>query len=157
MLHQMYFVVTNIRKETNMEVYLSHSIRGKLGSDSTPESLNENCFVAIEVGNKIRLGCPWANIYIPAEHEDFVQKALGKKYMTEKQVLDVDCDIIAEHEVLIIYVPEGDELQGGRLVEHDFAINEGMPIGLFKTAKEAIDFLTERYHYSRHHGGETRE
>ena len=153
MLHQMYFVVTNIRKETNMEVYLSHSIRGKLGSDSTPESLNENRFAAIEVGNKIRLECPWANIYIPAEHEGFVQKALGKKYITEKQVLDIDCDIVAEHEILIIYVPEGDELQGGRLIEHNFAVDECMPLGLFRTAKEAIRFLTERHEYDLHYGG----
>ncbi len=137
-----------------MKVYLSHSIRGKLGSDSTPESLNENCFAAIEVGNKIRLECPWADIYIPAEHESFVQKAYDKDYMTERQILDVDCDIIAEHDILIIYVPEGDELQGGRLVEHDFAINEYIPLGLFKTAKEAIGFLSERHEYDLHYGGE---
>ncbi len=137
-----------------MEIYLSHSIRGKLGSDSTPESLNKNCLAAIEVGNKIRTECPWASIYIPAEHESFVQKAYNKGYMTERQILDVDCDIIAEHDILIIYVPEGDELQGGRLVEHDFASNECMAIGLFKTTTEAIDFLTERHEYSLHYGGE---
>ncbi|KKL69407.1 hypothetical protein LCGC14_2115240 [marine sediment metagenome] len=149
----MYFVVTNIRKETNMEVYLSHSIRGKLGSDSTPESLNKNCLTAIEVGDKIRQACPWANIYIPAEHESFVQKAYDKDYMTERQILDVDCDILAEHDILIIHVPEGDELQGGRLIEHDFAINEGIPIGLFKTAKEAIEFLTVGHEYGLHYKG----
>ena len=137
-----------------MEVYLSHSIRGKLGNDSTPESLNKNCLAAIEVGNKIRLECPWANIYIPAEHESFIQKALDKKYITEKQILDVDCDIVAEQDILIIYVPESDELQGGRLVEHDLASNECMPLGLFKTAKEAIRFLTERHEYDLHYGGE---
>ena len=136
-----------------MEVYLSHSIRGKLGNDSTPESLNKNCLAAIEVGNKIRLECPWANIYIPAEHESFVQKAYNKGYMTERQILDVDCDIIAEHDILIIYVPEGDELQGGRLVEYNFAINECMAIGLFKTTTEAIDFLTEQHEYDLHYGG----
>ena len=136
-----------------MKIYLSHSIRGKLGNDSTPESLNKNCLAAIEVGNKIRLECPWASIYIPAEHESFIQKAYNKGYMTERQILDVDCDIIAEQDILIIYVPEGDELQGGRLVEHDFAINEGMPIGLFKTAKEAVEFLTERHEYDLHYGG----
>ena len=134
-----------------MKVYLSHPIRGKLGSDSTPESLNKNCLAAIEVGDKIRQACPWADIYIPAEHESFVQKAYDKDYMTERQILDVDCDIIAEHDILIIYVPEGDELQGGRLVEHDFAINEYMPLGLFKTAKEAVEFLTMVHEYDLHY------
>ncbi len=137
-----------------MKVYLSHPIRGTLGSNSTPESLNENCLAAIEVGNKIRWECPWADIYIPAEHESFIQKAFDKKYITEKQILDVDCDIIAEHDIIIIWVPEGDELQGGRLVEYDFAINECMTLGLFKTAKEAIEFLTEEHEDGLHYGGE---
>lgn len=136
-----------------MKVYFSHAIRGKLGKDSTPVSLDENCFMAIEVANKIRAACPWAELYVPAEHEDFILKAFDKKYMTEKQVLDVDCDIIAECDIIIIYVPDGDELQGGRLVEHDFAINECMPVGLFKTITEAVEFLTERHEYDRHYGG----
>ena len=137
-----------------MKVYLSHSIRGKLGNNCPPEVLKANCETAISIANAIRTRCPWAEIYVPAEHEDFVQKAYNKKYITEKQILEVDCEIIAEHDILIIYIPEGDELQGGRLTEHDFAINECMAIGLFKTATEAIDFLTERHEYDLHYGGE---
>lgn len=138
-----------------MRVYLSHSIRGKAGNDCTPKGLRENCLAAIEIGNEIRAACPWADIYIPAEHEDFVQKAYDKKYLTEKQILDVDCDIVAEQDVIIIYTPDGyDSLQGGRLVEHDFAINECMPIGLFITVPEAVAFLTEWHEYDLHYGGE---
>ena len=137
-----------------MRVYMSHSIRGKLGNNATPASLQENCLAAIEIGEEIRKACPWADIYIPAEHEDFVQKAYDKKYMTEEQILEIDCDIIAECDMLVIYVPAGDKLQGGRLVEHDFGINECMAIGLFKTPKDAIDFLTEHHEYDLHYGGE---
>ncbi|KKL09550.1 hypothetical protein LCGC14_2564720, partial [marine sediment metagenome] len=123
--------------------------------DCPPPILRENCLVAIEIGNKIRAACPWANIYIPAEHEDFVQKAYNKKYITEKQILEIDCDIIAEQDVIIIFTPDGyGSLQGGRLVEHDFAINECMPISLFITVSEAIDFLTEHHEYDLHYGGE---
>lgn len=142
----------NTRKDMIMRVYLSHAIRGKSGSECTPISLKENCRAAIEIGNKIRDACPWADVYIPAEHEGFVQKAYDKRYLTEKQILDIDCDIVAECDIIIIYVPEGDELQGGRLVEHDFAINECMPVGLFSEASDAVEFLTERYEYDAHYG-----
>ena len=137
-----------------MRVYMSHSIRGKLGNAATPASLQENCLAAIETGEEIRKACPWANIYIPAEHEDFVQKAYDKKYMTEKQILEIDCDIIAECDILIVYVPAGDELQGGRKVEHDFAVNECMLLGTFAYPDDIIDWLTELHDYDRHYGGE---
>ena len=137
-----------------MKVYFSHSIRGKLGADCPPVTLRENCEIAIEIANKIRAACPWAELYVPAEHEEFVQRTYDKKYMTEKQILDVDCDIIAEQDVIIIFIPDGyDSLQGGRLVEHDFAINECLPVGLFITASEAVTFLTERHEYDLHYGG----
>ncbi len=141
-------------KGKRMRTYLSHSIRGKLGSKCSPDQLKKNCEAAKVIAQAIRNSCPWLDLYVPAEHETFVKKAYDKKYMTEKQVLDVDCDIIAECDILIIHVPAGDELQGGRLVEHDFGINECMPLGLFKTPKEAIDFLTEHHEYDRHYGGE---
>ena len=136
-----------------MRTYFSHSIRGKLGNACTPASLKENCLAAIEIGEEIRKACPWADIYIPAEHEDFVQKAYDKKYMTEKQILDVDCDIVSECDNIIIFVPVNDELQGGRLIEHDHAINECMHGCVFSHPVEAIDWLTELHDYDKHYGG----
>ena len=154
MLHPIHFIVTNTERTINMRVYLSHAIRGKAGNDCTPVILGGNCLAAIEIGNKIRAACPWADIYIPAEHEDFVQKAYDKKYITERQILDVDCEILSECDNIVILVPVGDELQGGRLVEHDFAINECMHVCLFSDPAEAIDWLTELHDYDRHYGGE---
>ena len=143
----------NTGKETNMKTYFSHSIRGKLGADCLPVTLRENCEIAIEIANKIRAACPWTKLYVPAEHENFVQRAYDKKYMTEKQILDVDCEILSEQDNTVIFVPEGDELQGGRKVEHDFAINECMHICLFSDPTEAIDWLTELHEYDLHYGG----
>ena len=139
----------------NYRAYLSHAIRGKEGKDCTDYQQKKYCDAAIELAKQIRAACPWLDLYVPAEHEDFVKIAHAKKYITEQQLLDVDCDIVKDCGFLIIFVPEGDELQGGRLVEHDFAINECMPVGLVKDATDAIKFLTEAYEYSRHYGGDT--
>ena len=139
----------------NFRAYLSHAIRGKEGDSCVMDTQKKYCAAAIKLGNDIRAACPWLGLYIPAEHEDFIQKAYDKKYLDVSRILDIDCDIIEDCGLIIVYVPEGDELQGGRLVEHDFAINEGMPVGLIKDATDAIEFLTERYEYSQSYGGDT--
>lgn len=137
-----------------MRTYLSHSIRGKLGNACPPDQLKKNCEAAKVTAQLIRNSCPWLDLYVPAEHENFVQKAFDKKYITEKQILDIDCDILAECDNIVIWVPAGDELQGGREVEHDFAINECMHVCIFKEAIEAIDWLTELHDYDKHYGGD---
>ena len=135
-----------------MKTYLSHSIRGKLSDKCPVVKLKENCEAAKEVAGVIREACPWLDLYVPAEHEDFVQKAFDKKYITERQILDVDCEILSECDNIVILVPVGDELQGGRLVEHDFAIDMCMYVCLFSDPVEAIDWLTELHDYDRHYG-----
>lgn len=140
---------------SNYRAYLSHAIRGKQGEGCTSDTQKKYCAAAIKLGNEIREACPWLDLYIPAEHENFVGKAYDKKYLDIPQILEIDCEIVKDCGVIVIYVPEGNELQGGRLVEHDFAINECMPVGLIKDAADAIEFLTERYEYSRHYGGDT--
>ncbi len=137
-----------------MRSYLSHAIRGKSGNKCPAVQLKENCEIAKEVAGVIREACPWLDLYVPAEHEDFVQKAYDKKYVTEKQILDVDCEILSECDNIIIFVPVGDELQGGRLIEHNFAVDECMHVCLFSDLVEAIDWLTELHDYDKHYGGE---
>ena len=136
-----------------MKSYLSHAIRGRAGNKCLAQQLKENCERAIEIANQIRDACPWLYLYVPAEHEDFVRKAFDKKYITEKQILDIDCEILLECDNIIIFIPEDDKLQGGRLVEHDFAINECMPLGTFSQVDDAVEFLTERYEYDLNFGG----
>lgn len=135
-----------------MRTYLSHSIRGKEGKECPADQLKKNCKAAIKIANVIREACPWIDLYVPAEHEDFVQKAYDKKYVTEKQILDIDCEIVSECDNIVIFVPAGDELQGGRLIEHDHAINMCMHVCVFSDPVEAIDWLTELYNYDCHHG-----
>ncbi len=125
----------------NKRVYFSHSIRGKLGSTCPIETQEKNCAAAIEMANEIRWACPEFDIYVPAEHEKFIQIAFQKEYLTEDQILKVDCIIVDRCDITIVYVPEGDELQGGRKIEFDHARNVGKPVIAYSTAEEAINFL----------------
>ena len=126
---------------SKQRVYFSHSIRGKLGPSCPIETQEKNCAAAIKMVNRIRLACPEFGIYVPAENEEFVQIAFGKRFITEEQILEVDCVIVDRCDITIVYVPEGDELQGGRKIEFDHARNTGKPVITYTTAEEAIEFL----------------
>lgn len=126
-----------------MRFYLSHSIRGKYGKDATFAQMKANCDKAILIANLIRNALPSIEIYCPAEHEDFVSIAYHKHYLTEEQLLKVDCEIIAGCEGVIIYVPEGDELQGGRKVEHNYALLHNKPAWEFNCIETIINRLAE--------------
>ena len=126
-----------------MRFYLSHSIRGKAGANATGLEMKANCEKAILIANLIRNAIPSIEIYCPGEHEDFVQLAFYRHYLTEKQILEIDCAIIDSCEGVIYYVPEGDELQGGRKVEYDYAYQTGMVVYMFNNVKTIINQLTE--------------
>lgn len=124
--------------------YLSHSIRGKYGKDATHVQMKENCDKAILIINLIRNAIPSIDFYCPAEHEDFVGIAYHRHYLTEKQLLDIDCIIIGETcEGVIVYVPEGDKLQGGRKVEVDYAGAHNIPVFIFDNVEDIINRLAQ--------------
>ena len=125
---------------SKQRVYFSHSIRGKLGSTCPIETQEKNCATAIKIANRIRLACPEFDIYVPAENEEFVQIAFNMKYLTEEQILDIDCVIVDNCEIMLVYVPLGDELQGGRLVEYVHARDTGKEVLVYATAEKAVDF-----------------
>lgn len=126
-----------------MRIYLSHSIRGKYGKDATPLQMKKNCDKAILIANLIRNALPSIEIYCPAEHEDFVGIAYYDKYLTEIQILNIDCQIVGGCEGVIIYVPEGDEIQGGREIEYDYAIAHNKRVWRFDNIETVINQLAE--------------
>ncbi len=145
---------TLIRKVTNMRAYFSHSIRGKKGADCTLAEQKQNCQAAIDTANKIRRQCPWLDLYVPAENEEFVQIAFKQGYLKEKQILEIDC-LIADryNDAMLIFIPLGDELQGGRLYEFNHAIDNIIPTCQHSTVNRAVAFLTEIYEYDDGLGG----
>ena len=88
-------------------VYFSHIIRGKKGSTASQQDMDENCEKAKKVASWLRENIPDLELYVPAEHEDFVQLAYLEKYLTEKQILDIDCKILEKRDLLIVFEVDG--------------------------------------------------
>ena len=110
-----------------MRAYFSHCIRGAKGIDATKEDMDANCAAAIEAAEEMRADTHGKlDIYVPAEHEDFVQIAYFEKYLNEQQILAIDCGIVDNCDCLIAYNP--DCISRGMQVEIDYAIGHDKPV-----------------------------
>lgn len=107
-----------------VSAYFSHSIRGKKSAKATDEDMLRNCHAALEVAQWIRRVVPDIELYVPAEHEDFVQICYREKYLTEEQILEVDCKILERQDFYIVHEVDG-WLGGGIKVEMDHAKKHG--------------------------------
>lgn len=112
---------------SKIRCYVSHSIRGKYGKDATVEQMEVNNQRAIEFGKQIKAKFPTIDFYIPGEHDEFITIAYLQKYLTEKQILKIDCEIISRCNFLINFMPD-DYLSEGMKVENTFAAKSGIPV-----------------------------
>ncbi len=128
-----------------MRFYLSHAIRGKAGPDASHDVQAKNCAEAIKIANALRRQFPKLILYVPAENETFVQIAYDGGHLSEKQILDIDCKIIDNMDGVLVYVPENDELQGGRKIEYNHVVATNKPVCVFCREYEAINWLTDQY------------
>lgn len=127
-----------------MRVYCGHSIQGKYGKDATETQIKENCDAIIVLAKQLRKALPDIEFYVPAEHEDFVHRAYLGGYLTIPQILEIDCQIIDSCAAVVILVPNGDELQGGRKIEYDYAVEKNIPVVVYRLVGEAIEWLTHQ-------------
>ncbi len=128
-----------------MKFYFSHKIRGNAGSNASHGEQAKNCAEAIRVADILRGLFPKLELYVPAKNETFVQIAYDSGCLSEDEILSVDCKIIDGCDGLIIYVPDGDTLQGGRKIEHDHAVATNKPVCIFHTPEEAADWIEAMY------------
>lgn len=110
-----------------IKVYVSHSIRGKKGLNATNEDMRRNNELAIIFGKALRRKIPGVEFYIPGDHDEFVIIAYRAGYLSEKQILDVDCKIVRGCNFMIAYTPD-DYLSRGMKVEIEYANENGIPV-----------------------------
>ena len=110
-----------------IKAYVSHIIRGAKGVTATVDEMEANNQRAIDFTNELRKKFPTIEFYCPGEHDEFVLLAYLNDYLTEEQILDIDCDILAKRDLLINYVPD-DYRSKGMQVENKEAGLCGIPV-----------------------------
>ncbi len=118
-----------------LKVYVSHSIRGKKGVNATDADMKHNNDLAIIFGKALRRKLPGINFYVPGDHDEFIIIAYREKYLTEKQILDIDCKIVQGCNFIIAYTPDG-YLSRGMKVEIEYAGENGIPVILVSCLNE---------------------
>ena len=108
------------------DAYISHCIRGAKGMDATHEDMERNCAATMIYVEQLRLANPGLKLYVPAEHEDFVQIAYEEHLLKEEQILHIDCCIIDSCTMVIAHNPEC--ISRGMRVEIDYAKSKGIPV-----------------------------
>ena len=117
-----------------IKIYLSHAIRGAKGPAATDADMMANNTAAMRAASIIRqvlqpledqYECE-VEVYCPADHDEFVIIAYRRKYVTEEQILDVDCRIVEKCQALIWYSGLGPS--GGAEIEIKRARSQTIPI-----------------------------
>jgi len=121
-----------------IRAYISHTIRGKNGKDATDVQRKENSEKCILFSNALRKEFPNIDFYVPGEHHEIDTIAYRKEYMTEEQILDIDCEIISRCNFLAIFAPD-DYISKGMQIEIDHAVKHNIPV------ISAIDGSYEQY------------
>ena len=114
-------------ESNTIRAYISHSIRGKMGNAATDEYMQANNKRAIEFGRFLSNEFPNIDFHIPGEHDEFVLIAYRKGYLTEEQILDVDCEIISKCNFMVVYSPD-DYISKGMQIEIDHCVKHSISI-----------------------------
>lgn len=137
------FNCEDYRMNNIIRVYVSHSIRGKKGNDATETDMKANNKLAIDFGLALRHEFPRVNFYVPGEHDEFVLIAYYKKYLSEYQILDVDCDIVQRCHFVLAFSPDG-YLSRGMKVEIEYAGTNGIPVIVIPDLRDASKAILNR-------------
>ncbi len=110
--------------KSKVSAYFSHSIRGAKGMKATDKDIEENCKDAIKMAEWIRENVPGLDLYVPAEHEDFVHIAYKDEYLSEEQILEIDCKILERKDFHIVRGIDK-ERSRGTVIEIEYAKKAG--------------------------------
>lgn len=131
-----------------MKIYISHAIRGAKGDAATVEDMRANNDIALQFADIMRMNLAhWkvtgqsygftdsrssnfvivptdTELYVPAEHEEFVQFAMDMGVLNVQQVLDVDCEIVKTCDMILCIGP----VSPGMQIEIDCAEANGIAV-----------------------------
>ena len=111
-----------------IKIYMSHAIRGVLGPNATEADMRANNQATMRAARVIRA---WlyplpVELYVPAEHDEFILVAYRKGILCEQDILAVDCVIVGGCDALIWYSGLGPSR--GAEIEMAHACSCGIPI-----------------------------
>jgi hypothetical protein len=128
------------KHSVEVSAYFSHSIRGAKGANATLQDMEFNCQVAEVAAEMLRANWPSLNVYVPAEHEDFVQRSFDHGYTPEKEILGIDCEILSQRDILIAFAYRK-VISNGMQTEITHAEKIGKPVFIYEDVDETLHLI----------------
>ena len=125
---------------SKFSIYVSHSIRGIKGSAATREDMDANNQKAVNFGTKLKQAFPDIDFYIPAEHDEFVLVAYERHYISESNILNVDCTIINTRDMVLAWLPD-QFISNGMMIELIHASATGKSCAVVRDIEEAVTVI----------------
>ena len=123
-----------------LRIYLSHSIRGIRGNDTTPEEIAHNCRKACDFARLLRAAVPDVEVYCPAEMDEFPDIAFRKGLFSIDDLLEVDCGIISRRDVVLAFCSDS-YISSGMAVEIKYAQLHNIPVHIVLSLDHAVDLV----------------
>lgn len=127
-----------------MDAYFSHPIRGAAGESATPEQIKQACEECSDVAWQIEEDTGVA-LYIPADHDEFVQVAYKNQLISERGILLTDCDILSRRDFVLAYDPSGQMVSRGMRIEIEHALAINKPVFLFHEWNDNTERLLDKF------------
>jgi hypothetical protein len=127
-----------------MNAYFSHPIRGAAGESATPEQIKQACEECSEVAWQIEEDMGIV-LYIPADHDEFVQVAYKNLLISERGILLADCDILSRRDFVLAYDPSGRMVSRGMRIEIQHALAIGKPVFIFQEWNENTERFLDKF------------
>lgn len=126
--------------------YFSASIRGEKGSNATPTEINQNIKTGKKTASKIcRFFGGLLDMYVPHNQDELIQILWRAGKLTIWDILDGDCQLVAERDIFLAWAPKG-FMSAGMIKEKKAAEEKGIPIVQFekfddKTALTILELI----------------
>ena len=130
--------------------YFSSPIRGAAGDAATQEIMDKNVVIGKDIGLRLRkLFGNVLNLYIPHLQDEVIQILWRGEKITSRDILDADCDIVRNSDILFVYTKLG--TSPGMQDEIDAATKSRKHIVYFerfdnRLLVEVLDLLTIKVH-----------
>ena len=123
------------KPRVTVHAYLSHPIRGSGVDKASKKTQISNGEKAATVARELERLIPGLKIYCPGDAEKFTFYSYSLGFLTDEQILDIDCRIISDGDLLLSY--DFDTSHGVK-IEKTFARESGIPIYSFTALNRRV-------------------
>jgi hypothetical protein len=127
-----------------MDAYFSHPIRGAAGESATPEQIKQACEECSDVAWQIEEDMGIV-LYVPADHDEFVQVAYQNLLISERGILLADCEILSRRDFVLAYDPSAKLVSRGMRIEIEHALAIGKPVFIFQEWNDHTERMLNKF------------